>query len=150
MTYTFAPTETLDKDDDDGTIVENVAELGNLVVGHRIVSVGSGEVSVPRYKGDPRPPVCALRITLDTGRVVELVNDGDCCAYTELDSFLLNADRIDHIITGISTLNGYQTWSIFADMGDVLTLKVGWSCGNPFYYGYGFQIVVTEPSEGVK
>jgi hypothetical protein len=23
-------------------------------------------------------------------------------------------------------------------------LSVGWSCGNPFYYAYGFGIVVTE------
>jgi hypothetical protein len=26
-------------------------------------------------------------------------------------------------------------------------LKVGWSCGNPFYYGYGFDIAVEPMSE---
>lgn len=29
-----------------------------------------------------------------------------------------------------------------AVVGDVMELEVGWSCGNPFYYGYGFSINV--------
>jgi hypothetical protein len=49
-----------------------------------------------------------------------------------------------HIITGVGTTDGYATWHIYADMGDVLELSVGWSCGNPFYYGYGFDISVKE------
>lgn len=43
---------------------------------------------------------------------------------------------------------GFTKWHIYADMGDVMELDVEWSCGNPFYYGYGFDIVV-EPFGGV-
>lgn len=122
------PVEELDEQEDNGTMPDSVAELENAVVGHRIVSVessGSG-----------------TGITLDNGTRVELVDTSDCCAYTELESFLLHADKVDHIITGVGTTNGYTTWHIYADMGDVLELTVGWSSGNPFYYGYGFDIRV--------
>jgi hypothetical protein len=71
-----------------------------------------------------------------------LVGNGDCCAYTELESFLLHPELVDHIITGVGTTDGYNTWHIYADIGDVLELSVGWSSGNPFYYGYGFDIQV--------
>jgi len=47
---------------------------------------------------------------------------------------------------GVGTTAQYQTWHIYADWGDVLKLEVGWSCGNPFYYGYGFDIDVVEVS----
>ena len=80
----------------------------------------------------------------DDGRKVQLEDTGDCCAFTELDSFLLHADRIDHIITGVGTTNGYTTWHVYADMGDVLELSVDWSCGNLGYYAYGFRIAVQE------
>jgi hypothetical protein len=56
----------------------------------------------------------------------------------------LHPERVDHIITGVGTTGGYTTWHIYADMGDVLELSVGWSSGNPFYYGYGFDISVVE------
>ena len=49
---------------------------------------------------------------------------------------------MDHVILGVGTTDGYTTWHIYADFGDVMRLKVGWSCGNPFYYGYGFTIRV--------
>ncbi len=71
-----------------------------------------------------------------------MVEVGDCCAYTELDSFLLNPELVDHMILGVGTTDYYTTWHIYADMGDVLKLNVKWSCGNPFYYGYGFNIQV--------
>jgi hypothetical protein len=85
-------------------------------------------------------------ITLDNGKRVFLIDTDDCCAYTELQAFLLHPERVDHIIVGVGTTNGYTTWHIFADAGDVLELTVGWSSGNPFYYGYGFNIVVEEAS----
>lgn len=138
--YKFVPTETLSEDDDDGTMPENVETLANEVVGHRIVSVD--RVLVKRYHWD----VEALQITLDTGKTVLLEDSSDCCAYTELESFIFNADKIDHIITGVSTEDEYTKWHIFADAGDVLQMNIGWSSGNPFYYGYGFTISVTEPS----
>lgn len=46
------------------------------------------------------------------------------------------------------TTDGYTTWHIYADFGDVMRLKVDWSPGNPFYYGYGFDIAV-EPVKSV-
>lgn len=130
------PVELLDEYDDDGTMVQNKAELEAAVVGHRIVNVEK----VSRSKGYYSDTVTV--ITLDNDTQVELVGGGDCCAYTELQHFLLHPEMIDHVITGIGTTGGYTKWHIFADMGDVLDLTVGWSCGNPFYYGYGFEIEV--------
>lgn len=140
MTYTFVPTEELDEDYDDGTMPENVADLGEKVVGHRIVNVEKSPSDLEDYwtQGD------ALVITLDNGHKVRLIGTNDCCAYTELETFIWNTDKIDHVITGVRTADGYSTWSIFADAGDVLELSVGWSSGNPFYYGYGFRIDVIE------
>lgn len=115
--------------DDDGTMPDNVEELRRAVVGHRIVDVYQGSDFV---------------ITLDNGTRVRLRGGADCCAYTELENFLLHADRIDHVITGVGTTDEYQTWHVYVDYGDVLELQVGWSSGNPFYYGYGFEIEVEE------
>lgn len=126
--------EVLDGDYDDGTMPSNVEDLRTHVVGHRIVSAVQ----------DGR----RFTITLDNGKRVELANTDDCCAYTDLEAFLLHADRVDHIITGVGTTDSYTTWHIYADMGDVLELTVGWSAGNPFYYAYGFDITVTEIAGG--
>jgi hypothetical protein len=128
--------------DDNGTMAANVAELEALVVGHRIVSVE--EVDSPGSKYSP--DLAGLIITLDTGRVVQVQDSQSCCAYTALGSFLLNADKIDHIITGVSASDEYEKWNIYADLGDVLTLGVAWSAGNG-WYGYGFEIVVTDPAK---
>ena len=43
---------------------------------------------------------------------------------------------------GVGTTDDFQTWHIYCDLGDILELDVAWSCGNPFYYGYGFDIDV--------
>lgn len=142
--------EKLDPDDDDGTMVANVATLSEAVVGHRIVNVEKGaqvrlndDDDTYHWHGNT-----GTVITLDNGVRVGLINTDDCCAFTELETFLLHADKIDHIITGVGTTDGYTKWHIYADMGDVLELTVGWSCGNPFYYGYGFEIAVENtPSE---
>ena len=142
MTTSPYPTEALDPDYDDGTMPENVEILAESVVGHRIVSVEQGvKVGKPRYSWRSE---YGTAITLDNGKRVFLVDTDDCCAYTELESFLLHADKVDHVITGVGTTDGYTKWHIFADMGDVLELTVGWSSGNPFYYGYGFEIVVED------
>jgi hypothetical protein len=135
------PEETLGECDDDGTMPENVATLREAVVGHRIVSVERGVPTTTRWGGYTED---ALVITLDSGKRVELQDTNDCCASTELENFLLHPEKVDHIITGVGTTDGYSTWHIYADMGDVLELSVGWSCGNPFYYGYGFDISVKE------
>lgn len=144
MDTTRYPVEELNSEDDDGTMPENVDALRLAVVGQRIVKV---ETSVPTTDKWECPADAALVITLDNGKRVELMDTADCCAGTALDSFLLHPERIDHIITGVGTTDGYSTWHIYADMGDVLELSVGWSCGNPFYYAYGFDISVKELSD---
>jgi len=122
------PPEVLDQDEDDGTMPANVADLAEMVIGHRIVHVEQDGSETT--------------IELDNGNRVILAATDDCCAYTEVQSFLTHADTIDHIITGVGTTDGYTTWHIYADLGDVLELTVGWSAGNAFYYGYGLSIRV--------
>jgi hypothetical protein len=127
--------EILASDYDDGTMPANVAQFGATVIGRKIVSAeqnGDGEGS--------------LIITLDDGTNVKLVATSDCCAYTSMEKFLLHPEMVDHAITGVGTTGSYTTWHIYADMGDVLELEVEWSCGNPFYYAYGFNIVVENVS----
>ena len=134
---TAYPPEVLD-DDDDGTMPGNVADLASHVIGHRIVSAEQRDVPTG-WDGRLEP---GLAITLDDGTTVALGNTNDCCAYTVLESFLLDPAAVDHIITGVGTTEGYTVWHVYADWGDILKLQVGWSCGNPFYYGYGFDIHV--------
>lgn len=129
------PLEILDEDEDDGTMPDSRDALAEVVIGHRIVSVD--KIQWGRYSYES-----GIVITLDNGTRVELQETGDCCAYTQIESFLLNPEAVDHIITGVGTTDGFRTWHIYADWGDVLKLDVGWSCGNPFYYGYGFNIAV--------
>lgn len=138
------PPDSVGPDDDDGTMLDNVAEVADNVVGHRIVSAERAEFPREASKRSWGAKH-GLRITLDDGRQVWLRDTSDCCAYTELDAFLLHPERVDHIITGVATTEGYTRWHIYADLGDVLELTVGWSCGNPFYYGYGFDIDVVTP-----
>lgn len=133
------PVESLGVDEDCGVMPDNVAALSNAVVGHRIVSAVQQDV-----KGRWRAIEQGLVLTLDNGKRVVLMDTDDCCAYTELEAFLLHPEAVDHVILGVGTTDKYTTWHIFADMGDVLELTVGWSCGNPFYYGYGFDITVED------
>lgn len=136
------PPDVLDKYyEDDGTMPENVAALAEAVVGHRIVAAGYEQVETEWY-GQQRSFV----LTLDDGRRVRLRDTSDCCAYTELQSFLFNVDKVDHMILGVGTTDGYNTWHIYADFGDIVEMHVGWSPGNPFYYGYGFSIDVVDAS----
>lgn len=140
------PVEVLDEDSDDGTMPDNVAALAEHVVGHRIVSV-TKETTEGRYGYRTTETI----ITLDNGKRVALADTSDCCAFTDLEAFLLHPESVDHMVMGVGTTDGYTTWHIFADWGDILTLTVGWSCGNPFYYGYGFDIRVIEaPDEATS
>lgn len=133
--------EELGPDDDCGVMPAQIEEIADAVVGHKIVRADYEEVPHRWYSDQTEQ---GFVITLDNGRKVMLQDTDDCCAYTELRTFLLNVDKVDHIITGVGTTDGYTTWHIFCDMGDVLELQVGWSCGNPFYYGYGFNITVED------
>lgn len=116
---------------------ENVELLYDTVVGHKIVKAEQTSRPTRWYSG--------FEITLDNGTTVFMEGGSDCCAYTELDSFLLNPELVNHVITNVTTEEGFTKWHILADLGDVLTLTVGWSEGNPFYYSYGFDISV-EPA----
>lgn len=134
------PVEELDGNYDDGTMPDNVADLEELVLGHRIVKAEEVVNNTGRYY----ERYSALVLTLDNGKQVELRDTDDCCAFTQLESFFLDPNAVDHIITGVGTTDEYETWHIYADFGDVMRLEVGWSCGNPFYYGYGFDIQVKD------
>lgn len=132
------PEEVLGPDDDDGTMPANVARLGEAVIGDRIVKVEANADSDGGMVGNK------ATLVLASGRRVTLIDTDDCCAHTDLAKFLLHPDKVDHMIMGIGTTNGYTRWHIFADAGDVLELDVTWSPGNPFYYGYGFDIEVDD------
>ncbi len=142
MNYT---PEELDPDEDDGTMPDNVATLEGHVVGRRIVGVEQNTTIPSRYEWSS--PERGTVLVLDNGKRVALVDTGDCCAYTDLKNVIWHLDKIDHVITGVGTTEGYTRWHIYADLGDVVELEVGWSCGNPFYYGYGFDISVQEIQE---
>lgn len=138
------PEETVDEDEDDGTMPSNVKALEASIIGSKIVSVEK-DVEVPQSIGAWRGNDTGTRITLDSGRYVYLADTNDCCAFTELREFLLHPDKVEHAIMGVGTTDGFEKWHIYADYGDILELTVGWSSGNPFYYGYGFNITVVDP-----
>lgn len=122
----------------DGTMPNNVDELRKAVVGHRIISV---KKVIRSDRGGDMPE--ATVITLDNGKEVRLIDTAECYAYTEVQKFLLHPELVDHAILGVGTTDGYTTWHIFADYGDVLELTVGWSPGSG-WYGYGFDITVED------
>lgn len=137
------PPEELDSDYDDGTMPRNVEQLADAVIGRRIVRAAKETV---KYKTGYSDSVMILE--LDNGTRVTLEDTADCCAYTMLEDFFTHPEMVDHAILGVGTTDGYSTWHIYADFGDVMRLKVGWSAGNPFYYGYGFHIRVRELHDG--
>lgn len=151
------PVEDLDgEDEDDGTMPKNVQQLREQVIGRRIISAVEGKAQWKRplqWKW-PEPWVIeedsGLILTLDDGKKVLLADTNDCCAYTEIEKFMLNLEHIDHVITGVGTTERYQRWHIYADYGDMLQLEIGWSPGNPFYYGYGLDIQVIDEIIEVK
>lgn len=137
--------------EDNGTMPENVAELAKYVVGRRIVKAENDKmVNLGPYDGKRNcysQHLTGLVLTLDSGLQVVIADTSDCCAHTTLEKFLVHPERVDHVITGVASTDGFTRWHIFADFGDVMELEVGWSAGNPFYYGYGFDIAVA-PLEG--
>ena len=137
----YPPDVLDDPGDDDGTMPTNVALFERQVVGRRIVAVeGASGTGTSRY-GYERP-LTGAKIILDDGTSVFLADTDECCAHTSVTRFLLHPERVDHVITGVATTGGFEKWHVYADLGDILELDVMWSCGNPFYYGYGFDIYV--------
>ena len=135
---TYYEPEPSIEDNDNGTMPANVQALEDVVIGHKIVRV---------VKDCPIPDAgygrsTATVIELDDGTQVGLEDTDDCCAFTSLEAFLLHPEMVDHAILGVGTTDNFHTWHIYCDYGDILELTVGWSCGNPFYYGYGFDIKV--------
>lgn len=127
--------------EDDGTMPENVAALASEIVGHKIVEVRKNmRAKHPYYSWHEM----GTGLVLDNGKIVVLIDTSDCCAYTELQEVIEHLPLADHVITNVTPEEDYDTWHIFADLGEVLELKVGWSSGNPFYYGYGFCISVVD------
>lgn len=114
--------------DDDGTMPQNVAEFAGTVVGRRVV-----EVTQATHRTE---------LLLDDGRTVVLRDNDDCCAFTEMEGVVRHLPSLDHVITSVEARDGYQRWYLMADADEVLELQVGWSAGNPFYYTYGFEILV--------
>ena len=139
------PREVLDENYDDGTMPASLDALGEAVIGHKIVEVRHGSFKPPKAWR----PQTGLALLLDNGHIVWMAEEGDCCAYTavHVDTIIKHIDQIDHVITGVGTTEGYTQWHIYADLGDVLEFEVGWSCGNPFYYAYGFNITIFEPNQ---
>lgn len=142
------PQDTLNTDEgqtDNGTMPDNVQALENALVGHRIVKAETG---FAKYHGDLWENYSSgLILTLDTGQRWIIADTLDCCAYTELEKFLLHPENIAHTITSVETQDGWTKWFILADMAHVLDLDVSWSSGNPFYYCYGFDIAVVEDDD---
>lgn len=141
------PVEVIDPGEDDGTMPDTVQELRDQVIGRKIVKAEQGAA---RYKNPYfgfKDRGAGLILTLDNGKRVILADTDDCCAFTELESFFLNVENVDHVITGVGTTDGFTRWHIYADFGDILSLDVDWSAGNPFYYGYGFDIAVIEDGD---
>lgn len=139
MTPPNYPPEILSPDYDDGTMPRSRDALAEALIGRRIVS--AEKTQVESWPGSSYTETATV-LTLDDGTKVEMVPQGDCCAYTEMEEFLLDPSSVDHMILGVGTTDEFQTWHIFADFGDVMKLKVGWSGGNVGWYTYGFDIRV--------
>lgn len=140
MIYTDHPDyvdPSVDHDEDDGTMPNSIGELADAIIGHKIVAVDK-DVTVKDKYGSRT----ATKLTLDNGETVSMIEVNDCCAYTDLEEIIEHLPSVEHAVTGITTSEGYTRWHILADLGEIMELRVGWSCGNPFYYGYGFEIAV--------
>lgn len=135
---------------DDGTMTRSAEELQKALVGKKIISVEKRKFTdaekavIKEQKNGYLNNYLYGRemtiLTLSDQTIAMLREIDDCCAYTSLDAFKLL--DTDHVITGVGTTDEFNTWFIYAEDSVVATADVSWSCGNPFYYGYGFEIKV--------
>lgn len=115
-------------------------ELQNAVIGHRIVSVE--KLDREKYPGGSYSwRLTGVVLTLDDGTRVEVVDTDDCCAYTSIEQYQFLADT-DNAVTSVTTEDGFSKWFIYAGGVPVVSMDVGWSPGNPYFYGFGFEINV--------
>lgn len=135
--------------EDDGTMTRSAEELQKAIVGKKIIAVEKRHFTDAEKEFIKQEDGYFLSylygfeqtiLTLSDQTLAVLVEVGDCCAYTSLDAFKLL--DTEHAITGVGTTDGFNTWFIYAEDSVVATADVSWSCGNPFYYGYGFEIKV--------
>lgn len=122
-----------DWDYESGVMREGVTALGEAVIGRRIVNA------------EKRGYWDAV-LTLDDGTEVTVHGDSDCCAYTQVESLKFLAD-VDNVITRVEVDEEFETWHVYAESVPVVTLDVAWSPGNPYYYGFGFEIRVANKKE---
>jgi hypothetical protein len=118
----------------------NAKELQEAIVGHRIVGVDKAKPPKDQWWGRRE---LAVRLTLDDGREVFIEDTDDCCAFTEVEDFKF-LEGVDNAVTSVTTEDGFSKWFIYADSVPVVDLKVAWSPGNPYYYGFGFNIIIKD------
>lgn len=121
----------------------SVDELASNIVGQRIVAVErrNSEPDENGYVGYGRSEETVF--TLANGRQVILEDTDDCCAFTEVSSFDF-LEKSDNAVTRVEADEDFETWFIYADQVPVVHLGVSWSPGNPYYYGFGFNVRVKE------
>ena len=133
----------------DEVMADSAEHLAALVVGKKIVSAEARKWTLRNRDDSDYFPWHhegeGLVLTLNDGTAFAFLGEADCCAYTDLENFIMHPDKVDNIITGVKTEDDYQKWHIMADAGDVMELSVGWSEGSG-YYAYGFEFPVVEVS----
>lgn len=88
------PQETLGSEDDDGTMVSNVAALSEAVVGHRIVNVEKGAQVRPDDDSYHWHGNTGTVITLDNGVKVGLINTDRRGGHADSVSWLVTLCRV--------------------------------------------------------
>lgn len=122
---------------DNGTMHENALRLQEVVVGHRIIGASLADIQGKYpWEGMTRGVI----LDLSNQSSVLLRDGGDCCAYTYATA--LRLVDTEHVITSVGTTEEFTKWFIYSENNPVLEMDVDWSCGNPFYYGYGFSLEV--------
>lgn len=112
-------------------------EFAGAIVGSKIVSVTKEPFSKDYGRSE------GLKFVLDNGNVVWLADTDDCCAFTEVEDFKFLGQG-EHAITSVTTEDNFQKWYVYAESTPVAEIDVAWSPGNPYYYGFGFEVKVVE------
>ena len=115
---------------------DNAKLLESEVVGHRII-----DVREDKYNGGYPVTGSGVTLVLDNGNEIEILATNDCCAYTDVRDFKFLA-KTDNVVTRVETQDNFEQWYIYAAEVPVVSLGVDWSPGNPYYYGFGFNIAV--------
>lgn len=138
-------------DYEDEVMEQSRTAFEKAVVGRRIVLVEQsatirGDITNAdhgMWASKSHAGIVPLVLTLDDGTKVGLLEQGDCCAFTDLNKVIERLPVTEHVITSVKADNerDTETWHILSGMNDVLDLEIGWSEGTG-YYAYGFKIVV--------